>query len=93
MQGSCGSCWAFATTAVVEAALKIKKGLSVDLSEQELVDCAGGYDNNGCDGGWPAYALEFVEKYGLNTEQEYPYTEVASFFFFFLIWILDLEMK
>ena len=81
MQGSCGSCWAFATTAVVEAALKIKKGLSIDLSEQELVDCAGGYDNNACDGGWPAYALEFVQKYGLNTEQEYPYTEVTFYRF------------
>ena len=40
-QGSCGSCWAFGTLAAAESFL-IMKGqapVSVDLSEQYLVEC------------------------------------------------------
>ena len=36
-QGSCGSCWAFATTAVLESVIKIRETKTVDLSEQWLV--------------------------------------------------------
>ena len=52
-QGGCGSCWAFATTGVLECAIKIKDGLEIDLSEQWLVSC--NRDNWTCDGGWWAY--------------------------------------
>lgn len=52
-QGGCGSCWAFATTGVLECAIKIKDGLNVDLSEQWLVSC--NRDGWTCDGGWWAY--------------------------------------
>ena len=37
-QGSCGSCWAFAATATVEAYKSIKGEDEVKLSEQQLVD-------------------------------------------------------
>ena len=54
------SCWAFSTIGAVEAALKIKKGVTVDLSEQKLVDCTyaneratQGITYGGCKGGWP----------------------------------------
>ncbi|MCP4685698.1 MAG: hypothetical protein GY867_09665, partial [bacterium] len=52
-QGGCGSCWAFATTGVLECAIKIKDGIEVDLSEQWLVSC--NRDNWTCEGGWWAY--------------------------------------
>ncbi|HEO71438.1 MAG TPA: hypothetical protein ENN80_09250, partial [Candidatus Hydrogenedentes bacterium] len=53
-QDGCGSCWAFATTGVLECAIRIKDGINVDLSEQWLLNCnLDGYD---CiDGGWWAH--------------------------------------
>ncbi|UCD65081.1 MAG: PKD domain-containing protein [Candidatus Zixiibacteriota bacterium] len=38
-QGGCGSCWAFATVGPLESAIKIRDGITVDLSEQWLVSC------------------------------------------------------
>ncbi len=38
-QGSCGSCWAFATAGVVEQLIKLQDGQTRDLSEQYLVSC------------------------------------------------------
>ena len=44
-QGSCGSCWAFAANCALESLYLIKKGMNVSLSQQQLVDCSGGYGN------------------------------------------------
>lgn len=44
------------------------------LSEQQLVDCAGAYDNHGCKGGLPSHAFEYIASAGgLDTEAAYPY--------------------
>ncbi|MGE5342682.1 MAG: C1 family peptidase [Candidatus Omnitrophota bacterium] len=49
-QGSCGSCWAFATCGAAEAAYYKRYGTWYDFSEQYLLDCnASGYS---CAGGW-----------------------------------------
>lgn len=49
-QGSCGSCWAFATIAAIESNwLKQGYGLSV-LSEDNIIDCHG-FDEAPCAGG------------------------------------------
>ncbi|MCL4144816.1 UNVERIFIED_CONTAM: hypothetical protein GTU68_060927 [Idotea baltica] len=72
-QGQCGSCWAFSTTGVLES-MSLKKGHSVSLSEQQLVDCSGSYGNQGCNGGWPSSALKYVKASGIASESEYPYT-------------------
>nr|GFC68095.1 thiol protease aleurain-like [Tanacetum cinerariifolium] len=74
-QGSCGSYWTFSTTGALEAAYAQAYGKSVSLSEQQLVDCAGDFNNFGCNGGLPSQAFEYI-KYngGLDSEEAYPYT-------------------
>lgn len=52
-QGSCGSCWAFATVGVLESKLLIANNNAQDLSEQYLLSCnTDGWD---CNGGWFAH--------------------------------------
>ena len=78
----CGSCWAFAATAALESKMMIATGQYIDLSEQQLVDCASdaeGYTgSSGCDGGWPHEALRFAQVSGQTLESAYPYTATAG---------------
>ena len=44
------------------------------MSEQQLVDCAGDFDNDGCDGGLPSHAFEYILSVGgIAEESAYPY--------------------
>lgn len=75
-QGQCGSCWTFSATGAVEGAWAIAKGQLVDLSEQELVDCATGlsYGSHGCNGGQMEGAFKFIIQNGQCSAASYPYT-------------------
>lgn len=69
-QGSCGSCWAFATTGNYEHSIKQFLGITEDMSEQQLISCnTWGYTC--ADGGYncPQFYVN-----GGSTESCYPYT-------------------
>ena len=77
-QGNCGSCWTFSTVGTLEAHWNIlQKGKNVLFSEQQLVDCAGAFENNGCEGGLPSQAFEYIRHVGgIDGETTYPYTAI-----------------
>lgn len=79
-QGTCGSCWAFATLTVFEAAEKIVNNLGFDFSEQHIVNCAkakgfsGGIEDAGtCQGGYMHMVFDYLEEAGAATEDAVPY--------------------
>jgi len=74
-QGSCGSCWTFSTTGAVESAWAIAGNPLTSLAEQQLVDCAGGFENHGCNGGLPSQAFQYLMwTGGQEKESDYKYT-------------------
>eukprot|EP00618_Florenciella_parvula_P001872 CAMPEP_0119475610 /NCGR_PEP_ID=MMETSP1344-20130328/6432_1 /TAXON_ID=236787 /ORGANISM="Florenciella parvula, Strain CCMP2471" /LENGTH=311 /DNA_ID=CAMNT_0007509171 /DNA_START=10 /DNA_END=945 /DNA_ORIENTATION=- len=76
-QGSCGSCWTFSTTGCLESHNFLTNGEMNLLAEQQLVDCAGDFNNFGCDGGLPSQAFTYIHyNGGIDTEDAYPYTAV-----------------
>lgn len=71
-QGSCASCWAFASAGVIEAQHFLKTGKLISFSEQNLVDCVK--DNDACDGGHMTNAFEWIkDNKGVNLNDQYPY--------------------
>ncbi len=72
-QGSCGSCWAFATLGLVESQNNILNNnafLDIDLSEQELVSCA---PNGDCGGASQSVGISYVNNTGIIFEESFPY--------------------
>jgi cathepsin L len=79
-QGSCGSCWAFASTAVIESHVAINTNKLYDLSPQQIATCSpnplecGGKGN--CQGATAELAFDYVaNSAGLYDEFQVPYTE------------------
>lgn len=66
----CGSCFAYAAVAALESKVLISKGLrysdyAIDLSEQQLIDCASkaeGYKSDGCNGGYLGDSLLYAAR-------------------------------
>eukprot|EP00933_Yihiella_yeosuensis_P045909 TRINITY_DN41335_c0_g1_i1.p1 TRINITY_DN41335_c0_g1~~TRINITY_DN41335_c0_g1_i1.p1 ORF type:complete len:419 (-),score=64.21 TRINITY_DN41335_c0_g1_i1:40-1296(-) len=77
-QGSCGSCWAIAANAVLEAHTEIHHNEAKDLSAQEIVSCVpnphhcGG--KGGCEGATVELAFAWVMKNDLSLKKDVPYT-------------------
>jgi cathepsin L len=80
-QGACGSCWAIATTSVLEAHYEIytaKGGQTRTFSPQQTLDCTpnpqacGG--TGGCDGATVELGMGWILQNGLATDEEVSYT-------------------
>jgi len=75
-QGQCGSCWAFSATEAIESqyVLDASPEYAIELSPQQVTSCVTSCD--GCNGGWPYAAYEYVESVaGLSNEWYWPYTQ------------------
>jgi len=70
-QGACGSCWSFSAIGAIEHAHKLATGKTVNLAEQQLIDCDK--SSNGCSGGWPYGAMDYLSGRTIYTTQSYPY--------------------
>ena len=79
-QRSCGSCWAFGSTAGLESSILIRNGTpgtELDLSEQVLVSCDSGdwgSPSGGCEGG--ALVDDYLVNTGLPLESCFSYDAV-----------------
>ncbi len=73
-QGSCGSCWAFASTSVLSDRFCIASNgkVNIRLSPQHLVSCVD--LALGCHGGLPPITWTYLSFWGVVTEQCRPYT-------------------
>lgn len=72
-QGQCGSCWAFSATEQIESDTIRTKGVTYELSPEQIVQCA--HVAQGCNGGWTEVAYTYVKNAGgIATETAYPYT-------------------
>jgi len=79
-QGGCGSCWAIATTSVLEAHYEIysaKGGPTRSFSAQQVLECTPNPDacggTGGCNGATVELGMAWVLEHGLATDDEVPY--------------------
>ncbi|NP_001080511.1 cathepsin C L homeolog precursor [Xenopus laevis] len=73
-QGSCGSCYAFASMGMLESRIQIQSQLSQKpiLSPQQVVSCSN--YSQGCDGGFPyLIAGKYLNDFGIVEESDFPY--------------------
>jgi len=77
-QGYCGSCWAHSAVETIESAWAIAGNTLTEFSVEQVTQCDTVDD--GCDGGWPYKAYQYVERAGgLATEASYPYTTATYY--------------
>mmetsp|Transcript_41892 Transcript_41892/g.135592 ORF Transcript_41892/g.135592 Transcript_41892/m.135592 type:complete len:443 (+) Transcript_41892:74-1402(+) len=77
-QGSCGSCWAFAATAVLESAVALQTGALFDFSPQQITSCMPNPEEcggaGGCQGATAQLAFNYTIRKGMTSLWTWPYT-------------------
>merc|ERR1719320_1629235 len=81
-QGQCGSCWAFATTEMVESYAAIATGSLLELSTQQVTSCSPNPLNcggvGGCRGSIAQLGFGYLQLFGHTTEESWPYTSGST---------------
>ena len=75
-QDTCGSCWAFSSTGVLEAHIAINGGIKQYLSPQHLLNCDT--DDQGCEGGNFPNTFNWIQANGLVSDSVLPYKNVKE---------------
>jgi len=70
-QEQCGSCWAFSVVENIESMWFLAGHTLTELSPQQIVDCDK--MDQGCDGGIPDTAYQYVMANGIESDDKYPY--------------------
>jgi len=74
-EGQCGSCWAIAAVETMESYCILAGGSEEWYSIEQVVDCDTHGEDQGCNGGFPIGAYEYIQSAGgIETDSEYPYT-------------------
>ena len=76
-QQFCGSCWAFAVAGSFEGSESLLNGESMDVAEQQLVNCVPAHpatSGDNCKGHLPYLALDYLTSSGFAIEKDVPYT-------------------
>jgi cysteine peptidase B len=74
-QGQCGSCWAFSATETIESYFFLAGNQLTQLAMEQIVDCDTAGQDQGCNGGFPSGAYQYVESAGgIEALSDYPYT-------------------
>jgi len=81
-QGQCGSCWAFATTEMVESYAAIATGSLLELSTQQVTSCSPNPLNcggvGGCRGSIAQLGFSYLQLFGHTLEESWPYTSGST---------------
>jgi len=77
-QGSCGSCWAFCAAAVLQYQAKVYQNRTIEISEQDLMECNDYATFYGCNGGSPLVAISYAFKSGIVPMIKYPYRQTKD---------------
>ena len=70
-QNPCGSCWDFAAMGAYESSYLIRNNITIDTSEQHVLDCSGA---GSCGGGWYGPVWDWMMTHKVVTEAALPYT-------------------
>lgn len=77
-QGSCGSCWAFCAAAVMQYQAKVYQNRTIEISEQDLLECNAYASIYGCNGGNPIFAINYAFRSGIVPMIKYPYRQIKE---------------
>lgn len=64
-QGSCTATYAFSAAGAIEGISVIFSKITSEYSVQQLVDCTGGYGNQGCNSGTMNNCFSYVRTVGI----------------------------